>query len=228
MFVAWGGRLLFIYNDACAEILGSKHPDALGAPFHEIWSEVWPDISPLIASAVAGEATYSEDLPLVMNRRGFAEQTWFTFSYSPVRDDSGRVAGLYCACTETTHKVLAERRTEPDLARMVRLFDQAPGLICVLYGPDHVFEFGNAALSALFGERDWIGRPARQALPEIEGQGFFELLDKVYATGERQIAAGMHAFLRGPLDPAPLHHPSLQHLRVQHGAVWWLHGVGEA
>jgi PAS domain S-box-containing protein len=203
MFVAWGGRLLFIYNDACAEILGSKHPDALGAPFHEIWSEVWPDISPLIASAVAGEATYSEDLPLVMNRRGFDEQTWFTFSYSPVRDESGRVAGLYCAVTETTHKVLAERRTNRDLSRMVQLFDQAPGLICVLYGPDHVFEFGNAALSALFGERDWIGRPARQALPEIEGQGFFELLDKVYATGERQIAPGMRASLRGPLDPAP-------------------------
>jgi PAS domain S-box-containing protein len=193
MFVAWGEDLRFLYNDAYAEILGSKHPRALGATFHDIWSEIWPDISPLIRAAMAGEATYSEDLPLVMNRKGFDEHTWFTFSYSPVRDETGRVAGIYCAVTETTHKVLAERRAERERARTVQLFDQAPGLICVLRGPDHVLEFGNAAVSALFGPRDWLGRPVREAFPDIEGQGFFELLDKVYVTGERQLAAGKRA-----------------------------------
>jgi PAS domain S-box-containing protein len=110
MFVAWGAELGFLYNDAYAEILGAKHPAALGARFHDIWSEIWPDISPLIDAALAGEATYSEDLPLVMNRRGYDEQTWFTFSYSPVHDESGRVAGMFCAVAETTAKVLAEQR----------------------------------------------------------------------------------------------------------------------
>ena len=109
MFVAWGTELGFLYNDSYAEILGAKHPRALGRRFHDIWSEIWPDISPLIDAAMAGQATYREDLPLVMNRKGYDEQTWFTFSYSPVRDESGKVAGMFCACTETTGRILAER-----------------------------------------------------------------------------------------------------------------------
>jgi len=109
MFVAWGKDLGFLYNDAYAEILGAKHPRALGSRFYDIWSEIWPDISPLIASAMAGEATYREDLPLVMNRRGFDEETWFTFSYSPVRDEDGAIAGMFCAVAETTEKVVAEK-----------------------------------------------------------------------------------------------------------------------
>ena len=109
MFVAWGVELGFLYNDPYAEILGAKHPRALGRRFQDIWSEIWPDISPLIDAAMSGQATYREDLPLLMNRKGYDEQTWFTFSYSPVRDESGNVAGLFCAVQETTRRVLAER-----------------------------------------------------------------------------------------------------------------------
>jgi PAS domain S-box-containing protein len=109
MFVAWGAELGFLYNDAYAEILGAKHPRALGRRFDDIWSEIWSDINPLIVAAMAGQAIYREDLPLRMNRKGYDEQTWFTFSYSPMRDESGRVAGMFCACTETTQRVLAER-----------------------------------------------------------------------------------------------------------------------
>jgi PAS domain S-box-containing protein len=109
MFVAWGEELGFLYNDAYAEILGAKHPSALGSRFHDIWAEIWPDISPLIDAAMAGRAIYREDLPLVMNRKGYDEDTWFTFSYSPLRDDDGRIAGMFCACSETTRRVLAER-----------------------------------------------------------------------------------------------------------------------
>ena len=108
MFVAWGPELGFLYNDAYADILGAKHPAAIGRRFSDIWSEIWTDISPLIDAAMAGQATYREDLPLVMNRKGYDEQTWFTFSYSPVRDDSGAVAGMFCAVSETTPRVLAE------------------------------------------------------------------------------------------------------------------------
>jgi PAS domain S-box-containing protein len=109
MFVAWGKELGFLYNDAYAEILGEKHPRALGGRLIDIWSEIWPDISPLIDSAMAGEATCREDLPLIMNRSGFDEQIWFTFSYSPVRDEDGAVAGMFCAVAETTEKVIAEK-----------------------------------------------------------------------------------------------------------------------
>jgi signal transduction histidine kinase/ActR/RegA family two-component response regulator len=109
MFVAWGKDLGFLYNDPYSEVLGAKHPRALGRRFYDIWSEIWSDISPLIDAAMAGQATYREDLPLLMNRKGYDEQTWFTFSYSPVRDESGDVVGMFCACTETTQKVLALR-----------------------------------------------------------------------------------------------------------------------
>ncbi len=110
MFVAWGPDLGFLYNDAYAQILGRKHPRALGARFHDIWAEIWEDIWPLIEAAMAGQASYRENLPLLMNRKGFDEHTWFTFSYSPVRDETGAVAGMFCAVAETTALVLAETR----------------------------------------------------------------------------------------------------------------------
>jgi PAS domain S-box-containing protein len=110
MFVAWGPGLVLLYNDACAEILGTKHPAAFGSRCKDVCGEIWPDIEPLLASAQAGAGTYREDMPLTMNRRGYDEQTWFTLSYSPLRDDGGAVGGVFCACTETTGKVLAERR----------------------------------------------------------------------------------------------------------------------
>lgn len=112
MFVAWGPELTFLYNDAYAAILGSKHPAALGRPLREAWPEIWPDIKPLVAKAVSGEATLHENLHLAMERHGFPEDTWYTFSYSPVRDETGAIAGMLCTCTETTEKVQADRRAE--------------------------------------------------------------------------------------------------------------------
>jgi signal transduction histidine kinase len=110
MFLAWGPKLAFLYNDGYRPIFGDKHPAALGKPFAEIWAEIWDDVGPLVERALAGEATWSEDLQLFMERRGFPEEVYFTFSYSPLRDDLGAIAGMFCACTETTGKVLGERR----------------------------------------------------------------------------------------------------------------------
>jgi PAS domain S-box-containing protein len=121
MFVAWGPQLGFLYNDPYSEILGAKHPRALGRRFQDIWSEIWTDISPLIDAAMNGQATYREDLPLLMNRKGYDEQTWFTFSYSPVRDETGNVAGMFCACSETTQRILTERALRESESRLREL-----------------------------------------------------------------------------------------------------------
>jgi PAS domain S-box-containing protein len=129
MFVAWGEELGFLYNDAYAEILAGKHPRALGARFHDIWSEIWPDIWPLIEAALAGRASFRENLPLTMNRKGYDEDTWFTFSYSPVRDESGAVAGMFCAVEETTAHILAERRLIDSETRFRHLADAMPQLV---------------------------------------------------------------------------------------------------
>ncbi|MFC7536104.1 PAS domain S-box protein [Sphingomonas sp. GCM10030256] len=131
MFVAWGSELGFLYNDSYSEILGDKHPQALGRPFHDIWAEIWPDISPLVDAALAGEASFRENLPLLMNRHGYDEQTWFTFSYSPVRDETGNVAGMFCACTETTGQVLAERAVRESETRFRNMADHAPVMMWV-------------------------------------------------------------------------------------------------
>lgn len=379
MFVAWGPELVFLYNDAYVEVLGAKHPAALGRRFRDIWAEIWSVISPLIDNALAGEASYRENLPLRMLRKGHEEQTWFTFSYSPVRDDSGTVAGMFCACTETTSQILAERRQafrlnmadrmrglddprdiiavasealgeylgaarvgygeidvsgnivsiahdwtngnlkslntenrkleragpavvatlragrtlriddvladnrsashanaytrlgirsllavplrragklsailylhEPgprhwsredetlaeDVAertwatleraraeerrrqaeealsarlaaeseRLRLLFQQAPGFMAVVRGPQHVFELANEAYLRLVGERDVIGKPVREVLPELEDQPFFLQLDRVFTTGQPYFALEarvlLHSTRGGPM-----------------------------
>ena len=187
MFLAWGPELRFIYNDSYSEILGGKHPAALGHAFEDIWADIWDDIRPIAQRAIAGEALFYEDLPLTMSRRGYTEETWFTFSYSPLRDEGGSVAGMLCTCVETTARVLGDRRRIDEAERMRQLFDHAPGFMAVLRGPSHIFELTNAAYLQLVGHRDLIGRTVREALPEVEGQGFFELLDQVYESGEAYI-----------------------------------------
>jgi len=111
MFIWWGDRLLNLYNDAYAPFLGERHPTALGASAAEIWSEIWPIVGPQADFVMnEGRATWNEELLLVMQRNQFHEETYFTFSYSPLVDDSGKVGGVFCACTEDTQRVLANRR----------------------------------------------------------------------------------------------------------------------
>jgi len=108
MFLAWGEALTFLYNDAYSEILGKRHPAALGRPFQEIWSDIWEEVLPFIKRALEGESVYLENLPLTMYRKGYAEPTWFTFTYYPLRDDAGVIRGMSYVCMETTRHVLAE------------------------------------------------------------------------------------------------------------------------
>jgi signal transduction histidine kinase/CheY-like chemotaxis protein len=204
MFVAWGPELGFLYNDSYRDILAAKHPSALGRRFRDIWSEIWADISPMIERALQGEATYADRMYLVMNRHGYDEPTWFTFSYSPVRDERGVIAGMYCACVEVTDQVLAEKYREEENERLLGLFEQAPGIMAVLRGPDHVFELTNQSYLQLIGHRQIVGKPARAALPEVAGQGFFELLDRVYTSGEPFVGHALPLRLQrernGPLE----------------------------
>ena len=125
MFLAWGRDLTLLYNDEYATVLGAKHPKALGQPFRLVWSDIWPQFGPLVQRVIAGEALSFEDLPITVRRNGYLEDTWFSFSYTPVRDESGGVAGLFCACTETTVQVLAGRRQAFRLGLEERLRDLA-------------------------------------------------------------------------------------------------------
>lgn len=125
MFIAWGPKRTLLYNDAYAEILVQKHPAALGRDFLEVWHEIRADLLPIVEKAYGGEAVHMDDITLMMERRGYPEETHFSFSYTPVRDKSGAIAGFFCPCTEITRQVMAERRLAVETERQRRLFEQA-------------------------------------------------------------------------------------------------------
>ncbi len=113
MAICWGPDLNILYNEAYSPILGSKHPWALGRPCYEVWSELRPIIEPMFDSVLqTGQATWSDDLLLPMQRHGYTEEAYFTVSYSPIRDERGQIGGIFVTVTETTERVLAARRVE--------------------------------------------------------------------------------------------------------------------
>ncbi len=331
MWLGWGPDLAFFYNDAYLPTLGIKHPDAIGRPMREVWAEVFGIVEDRIRSVMKdGVATWDKALMLLLSRSGYPEETYHTFSYSPLRGESDAIEGLMCVVTEETERVISERRLEtlrvlatalmpvrsraqlaqaarsalasntrdfpfstvqffgesvkgdplggiawplepllrgedhvhfrlesmladppcgawdiapeeallvpiakagqaspvgalvvgcnpyrregPALAgyaqllagqianalavvdvhlqeaaeieRLRGLFQQSPSFMAVLRGPDYRFELANPSYMQLVGHRDVLGKPLSEALPEIRGQGFIALLDRVYATGE--------------------------------------------
>jgi PAS domain S-box-containing protein len=121
MFVVWGADQLLLYNDGYAAVLAGKHPDALGRPFLDVWSEIRTDLLPIVKQAYAGTAVQMDDITLVMERRGFVEETHFAFSYTPIRNDLGSVEGFFCACTEITEQVLSGRQSAAEREGLFRL-----------------------------------------------------------------------------------------------------------
>jgi signal transduction histidine kinase/DNA-binding response OmpR family regulator len=112
MWMAWGPELTFLCNDAYRrDTLGKKYPWALGRPAREVWAEIWPDIGPRIDTVMStGTATWDEALLLFLERSGYVEETYHTFSYSPLTNDSGRIAGMLCVVSEDTVRIVGERR----------------------------------------------------------------------------------------------------------------------
>jgi PAS domain S-box-containing protein len=344
MWLGWGDDLAFFYNDAYAPTLGTKHPAALGQPVRKVWAEIYDQVEGRFTSVMRdGIATWDKALMLLLERGPYPEETYHTFSYSPLRGDSRRVEGLMCVVTEETQRVIGERRIHSlhelatgllpartraavlagadaalrtaqrdfpfaqirlfdgsaadgagigqvdwpldrirdgaafgcmtlvglfddpprgpwdipprealvvaiakagheapsgalvlglnpfghkdadtlgfaqllagqiagalavvdaasaevaETERLRELFAQAPSFMAILRGPEHRIELHNAAYAQLVDHRDVIGRTVREAMPEIAGQGFIDLLDRVYATGERFVGQSARLALR--------------------------------
>ena len=112
ILIWWGPELVKVYNDAYAEIIADKHPKALGSPGQLVWPEIWDTVGPMLKRVLAhGEAVPAVDLRLMLHRKGYPEECYFSFSYSPIRDESGYVAGVFCPVIETTSRVFAERQS---------------------------------------------------------------------------------------------------------------------
>ena len=200
----WAGpELSLIYNDAYAPVLGAKHPHALGRPGPEVWREIWSEIGPLFERIrLGGPPVFEDHAAFRLTRReddGTGESSeepnaWFTFSLSPVREEDGDIVAFLNIVSERTGRVLAERQriaalaqAERAEARLREVFAQAPAFMAVLRGEEHVFEYVNDAYYQLVGHRELLGRPLWEALPEVRGQGFEDLLDEVLETGEPYI-----------------------------------------
>jgi PAS domain S-box-containing protein len=194
-----GPELVLIYNDAYCAVLGSKHPRSLGRPGPEVWPEIWPQIAPMFSQIRSGgPPVYADDAPFTVERSGGSQDgngtgpnAWFTFALSGVRDDDGDVVAFLNVVSESTGRMLAERSREVALLRAERaeerlldIFAQAPAFMAVVRGEQFVFEYANRAYYQLVGHRELVGLPLLEALPELTGQGFEVLLDRVMSTGE--------------------------------------------
>ncbi|MEO5607931.1 MAG: PAS domain-containing protein, partial [Polaromonas sp.] len=184
MVMLWGTEGVMLYNDSYAVFAEKRHPMSLGRPVRETWPEVAKFNDHVLAKCLAGETLSYKDQEFVLHRTGAPEQVWIDLDYSPVIDAAGLPAGVLAIVAETTTKVRAEQRVSSERERLHRMFAQAPSFMAMLRGPDHVFDLVNPAFMQLVGPREVLGRPVREAFPDIEGQGYFELLDKVYASGE--------------------------------------------
>jgi signal transduction histidine kinase/ActR/RegA family two-component response regulator len=208
VFIFWGTELTCFYNDSYSRSLGpEKHPAILGQPGQQAWPEIWSIIGPQIDQVMRGDsATWHENALVPIIRHGELQDVYWTYSYGPIDEPSAPngVGGVLVICTETTQQILTERRMAAERARFAQLFEQAPVFMTVLRGPQHVFELANPEYMQLVENRPILGKPILDALPEVAAQGYVELLDKVYASGEAFSAVGAPYQYAGGADGAPM------------------------
>ncbi len=199
MVVMWGAEGTMIYNDGYARFAGDRHREQLGCAVLDSWPEARAFNQNVMNVVMAGGTLSYQDHELTLNRNGVPERLWVDLHYSPIIGADLRPAGVLSVIQETTVRVLARQRMVDDRQRLQNMFAQAPGFMAVLNGPDHRFELVNQSYLKLVGHRDPVGKTVREALPDVEGQGFIELLDQVYHSGEA--VAGQAARIQLQANP---------------------------
>ena len=207
MFVWWGRELINFYNDAYIPVLGTRHPAALGQPASHVWVEIWEVLGPQAEIVMRdGEATWNESLLLVMERYGFTEETYFTFSYSPVTDEHGKVGGVFCACTEDTKRILGERRVRTlralaEQATQAKTAEDACAIAATVMR-DNVYDLPFALLylldddgvTARLAASTITAASANLAMTELAGDTNSSWpFGEVAESGESQIVDNLHA-----------------------------------
>ncbi len=199
MHVWWGPELTVFYNDAYVPAMGDKHPDALGRRASRVWAEAWSELGPMAESVLAGEgATFSEDQQLFLRRHGYLEETYWTFSYSPIQDESGGIGGVFVAVSDTTTRVVGERRLRV-LRRPRRALDRV-------------------------GRHRGGGEPCgrRRAGPAPGGGALRGGLPPVARTGSLRLVAAHGVTVGSAVAPPTLHGPA------DGGPVWRVAETGTA
>uniref|UniRef100_UPI0009AF805B PAS domain-containing protein n=1 Tax=Spirosoma rigui TaxID=564064 RepID=UPI0009AF805B len=188
MFLFWGPELLCFYNDAFRPSLGNggKHPDALGRPAIEVWPETWDTIKPLIDQVLAGgDASWNEDQLLPIYRNGQLEDVYWTFSYSPVSDESGEPAGVLVTCSENTNKIKNINQLRISEQRFQNLMREASVGIIVLIGEELRVDVVNRVYAQLIerSRDELLNKPIFSIIPESE-EVFRPIIEQVRQTGD--------------------------------------------
>ena len=212
MVLMWGPQHVMIYNDDYIQIAGERHPEALGGTVPTVWPEIWDWNARILEAGLRGETQVHRECCLPLLRDGQRTDVCFDLYYTPVHGADGQVDGVLCTALELTARMeegrqlklataelgklnttlqaeseavrAANRRLGEERALLRALFQQAPSFMALLRGPQHVFELANEHYLRLVGHRDLLGKTVEAALPEVKEQGFIELLDQVYRTGE--------------------------------------------
>jgi PAS domain S-box-containing protein len=181
VYIAWGNELWSMYNDSYLPIVGDKHPVAMGQRFQRLWSEIWDEYRPYVEAVMAGEAHFWVDQPFMLEGRPDRPIGWFTFSWTPLRDEQGAVAGFMCVGSESTERVLAERQ-------LVESMDEGYCVIEIIQDEesrpmDYRFIRTNPAFVEQTGLNNAEGKLVTELVPEIE-RHWVETYGNVSRTGE--------------------------------------------
>jgi len=220
MWLGWGPDLHFFYNDAYVPTLGSKHPVMLGRPFREVWSEVYDEVADQVDRVRAGEATWNKALLLLLERNGYPEETYHSFSYSPLHDTDGTVGGLLCVVSEETSQVIGERRLETLRQLGMKLVGAADAgairdaALSALSNNRRDFPFALLRLAGAGGttgvsaaEEELWRRLDRDGLPgSTEGRHVIALPDTAWPSGDwgRPPTQAISLAIPGPSGAAPV------------------------
>lgn len=200
MFVWWGEDMIQFYNDAYRPSLGNngKHPAALGQKGRDCWPEIWDTIFPLITTVrETGNSFFLEDQLIPIYRNGALEDVYWTFSYSAIKGKHGTTDGILVICNETTQKVLDHKEVERSRSRadkgesnLRNIILQSPVPMAILRGPTHIVEIANRMMFALWGRsaEEMQAKPVFDVLTTARTEGFENLLNNVYATGQSYTA----------------------------------------
>lgn len=190
MFLWWGPQMLCFYNDAYRPSLGNegKHPGILGMPAKEAWPEIWDIIKPQIDQVLDGRgATWNEEMLIPIFRNGKIEDVYWTYSYSPVADDLGEIAGVLVTCMEETSSVNLKRSLAESKKKYRNLIMHSPTAIAILRGPAFTIELANESMLKTIWrkkEEDVAGKNLLDVFPELGSQEFTTQLKYVYETGK--------------------------------------------
>jgi PAS domain S-box-containing protein len=218
----WGADGIMIYNDAYAVFAGGRHPQLLGSKVLEGWHEVADFNAHVLKVGLAGGTLAFKDQELVLHRHGQPETIWADLDYSPVFDEAGRPFGIIAIVVETTERLKAQRWREAEQERLRLMFEQAPGFMAMLAGPEHRIVLTNPGYERLIGRRDVVGKTVAEALPDAVEQGFGQHLDEVFASGQAYTAeSALYAVQATPGGPSNNRYIDLvfQPVEDQHGAV---------